>query len=346
VAAERTLITELATALGTLSAPDLATALAERSPVLRIDDAAWDVLDRLYAAGDHGDDFAVAYGNGRAFATAEDGLAGRPARSIEWTGARRPSGDEVAPIDLRIDHVYLVSCKYLSANIANPSPARLFDGLLATSGTWDRTDWYQVVAPDEYQALYDACRASLGLDDLPAQVADLTGAEREQLRRGLAPRRYPEGARQSYQRLCSAVSVRSAQRWAERLADIDGERMLCRLLRIGSAPYFLLGADGASSLRFRVDTPWDWHHAFALKELTVAPSVAGQPRVDWVARYAERGSSHVRSVRGHVEVRWSHGRFSQPPEAKVYLDTPLDEVPGYHPLEATAPAGPARLPGL
>ena len=39
-----------------------------------------------------------------------------------------------------------------------------------------------------------------------------------------------------------------------------------------------------------------------------------------------------RTVDGHVELRWSHGRFSGPPEAKVYLDTTHDGVPGYHPL--------------
>jgi hypothetical protein len=37
-------------------------------------------------------------------------------------------------------------------------------------------------------------------------------------------------------------------------------------------------------------------------------------------------------VRGRVEIRWSHGRFSGSPEAKVYLDTPHVEVPGYHAL--------------
>ena len=37
-------------------------------------------------------------------------------------------------------------------------------------------------------------------------------------------------------------------------------------------------------------------------------------------------------VGGHVEVRWSHGRFGGLPEAKVYLDTPHARVPGYFPL--------------
>jgi hypothetical protein len=121
---------------------------------LPIDNSTWDRLDRVYAVGANQRDFKSAYRNGHAFFVAGAGLAGRSPRLIERTGGRRPSGDEVAPIDLRINHVYLISCKYLSANIANPSPARLFDGLLATTGTWDRSDWYQAVAPDEYQDLY------------------------------------------------------------------------------------------------------------------------------------------------------------------------------------------------
>ena len=32
---------------------------------------------------------------------------------------------------------------------------------------------------------------------------------------------------------------------------------------------------------------------------------------------------------GHIEVRWSHGRFGGPPEAKGYLDTAHHLVPGY-----------------
>ena len=46
------------------------------------------------------------------------------------------------------------------------------------------------------------------------------------------------------------------------------------------------------------------------------------------------------TVAGHVEIRWSHGRFAQPPEAKVYLDTPMADLPGYHPLSPEAPAQP------
>lgn len=331
--AERTLVTELGTALGTLPYPDLSSALAARSPVLHIDEDTWARLGHLRSLHAYQRDFGAAYRNGRAFAAAADGLAGRPPRLVEWTGGRRPGGDEVAPIDLRIDHVYLVSCKYFSANIANSSPARLFDGLLATAGDWDRADWFEAVAPEPYQDLYAACRGTAGIDVLPASAAALTGTDRELLRRALVGRRYPEAARAAYRRFCAEVSDRSADRWADALVGIDPERVLWRLLRIGNAPYFLLGADGTSSLRLRVDTTWDWHHRFRCRGLTVRAARAGQPRVDWAAHYVERATGVAGTVGGHVEIRWSHGRFGQPPEAKVYLDTPVDRLPGYNALE-------------
>ncbi len=346
--ADRTLVTELGTALGMLTFPDLDAAVDGRSDVLRIDGPTWDHLRRLHAAGSYRPEFAVAYGNGRAFAAATCGLAGRPPHLVEWTGGRRPGGDEVAPIDLRIDHVYLISCKYLSANVANPSPARLFDGLLATTGAWGHGDWYAAVAPDAYQELYTACRDATGLAGLPGRAVELSSGDRERLRRALPGRLYPQAAREPYRRLCAEVSARSAERWRAALEALDPERMLCRLLRIGSAPYFLLGAHGAESLRLRVDTPLDWHDRFRCTELTVAPAGAGQPRVDWRARYVARGTGAHGQVDGHVEIRWSHGRFGQPPEAKVYLDTPVDRVPGYNPLEptrdATGALGQARFP--
>jgi hypothetical protein len=46
-----------------------------------------------------------------------------------------------------------------------------------------------------------------------------------------------------------------------------------------------------------------------------------------------RASGHDIEVAGHVEVRWSHGRFGGLPEAKGYLDTPHHLVPGYFALQ-------------
>jgi hypothetical protein len=332
---DRTTVTELATALGTLRYDTVEAALGARPGELDISEGVWARLTDLYAGAALADEFATAFANGRAFLQAPDALRGRPPRLVEWTGGRRPPGDEVAPVDLRIDHVYLVSCKYLSRNIANPSPARLFDGLLATSGDWEQTDWYARTAPDEYLALYRACRSSTGLLDLPDEPASMTAVERRQLRVALPGRTYPDDARSPYRALCARVSEVSATRWRDNVVrQRAAERQAWRLLRIGNATYFLLGADAKRSLRLRVASPWDWRQAFEFLDLDIRAGSAGQPQVDWSVVYRERSTGVRRAVDGHVEVRWSHGRFAQPPEAKIYIDTPTDEIPGYFALSA------------
>ena len=257
---------------------------------------------------------------------------------IEWTGGRRPPGDEVAPIDLRVDHVFLVSCKYLSANIANPSPARLFDGLLATSGDWVRGDWYLETAPFELRMLYHACKRVAGDGDLPDDPAQIGPADRKRLKLAFKGRSLPAEVQPAYQALCRAVSDASAARFVSAVEQFGKpEQVLWRLLRIGNAPYYLLGADSRRPLRLRIASPWDWRKRFKFLKLEIAPGSAGQPQVDWVATYEERETRRRDSVRGHVEVRWSHGRFAHPPEAKVYLDTPTDELPGYFCLSDGGP---------
>ncbi len=200
---DRTMVTELGTALGTLPYPNPAAALADRPGQLYIDSQTWDRLVSVHDAGRFTAELTRSFANGRALFEAPDGLRGRVPRTVEWTGGRRPPGDEVAPIDLRIDHVYLVSCKYESDILANVSPGRLFDGLLATTGAWDRSDWYETVAPDELIELYQACLEATGLSSLPPEPRDCSREELATLPRrsvgAYLPRQPIAG------RLCAAV---------------------------------------------------------------------------------------------------------------------------------------------
>lgn len=344
---DRTTVTELGTALGTLPFRDPAAALSHRPEQLRLTDDDWSHLDSIHQSGQFANELATAFANGQAFLRAPDGLRDRTPLTIEWTGGRRPPGDEVAPIDLRIDHVFLISCKYESDIVANASPARLFEGMLATHGSWDRGDWYDAVAPDELSVLYRLCVAATGLIDCPPELSECSRDQLATLRTALAGRSYPDEACQSaYGRLCRKVSDESARRWSARMAStgVAPETMLWRLLRIGSAPYFVLGNDRRTGqpARFRIASPWDWREAFELLDFSVTAAIAGQPRVDWLATCRSRRDEQVRAVAGHVEIRWSHGRFSQPPEAKVYLDSPMARLPGYHPL-ATVDVGQPTL---
>jgi hypothetical protein len=169
--------------------------------------------------------------------------------------------------------------------------------------------------------------------DLPPRAADLTVAQREALGHWLRPG-WPPGAKERYGALSGAVARASARRWEAAMDERGGtgEAMLWRLLRIGSAPYFVLGSSADRSLRLRIATSWDWRQHFQLVALTMEGQAGGQPRVGWEAVVRDRATRATRSVVGHIEVRWSHGRFGGLPEAKGYLDTSHHAVPGYFTL--------------
>lgn len=326
-------LTEIATGLGTL-APDLDTALARRPAALRhVPDDVWDRLVELHRRGGHEAAFGTAFANGAALLWAEDGLRNRPPRLVEWRGQHRLPGDDHAPADLRIDHVYLVSCKYRSRVLLNCGPSRLFDRC-GVGEDRSRSDWFDDVAPESYQAFYDAARGLVGGGGLPATPRGLGPEDRQVLRTALAERQLPGEMRGPWQDLCAQVAEASAIRWSAAIGGSDrgALRLLWRLLRIGDAAYFVLGAERDRHVRLRVSSAWDWSQGYELAAFDVAPRPAGQPEVSWVATLVDRSVGMPVEVRGHVEVRWSHGRFGGAPEAKVYLDVPLQQVPGYHAL--------------
>jgi hypothetical protein len=335
VPALRTEITEIATGLGALGRGEPGAPLGARPDELRnVDDATWDRLRDAHGSRRHEGEFLAAWNNGRALFRAVDGLRGRPPAIVEWKGPHRDPGDEVVPADLRIDHVYLVSCKYLSQVLHNSAPDALFERCLA-GGQTRRTDanWFDVVAPAEHQQLYQLVRRAHGGGlDLPERVTALTVAQRKELRRHI-PRDWDAPCAEAYRDLAVAASAGSADRWRSQLGTVrDRTAMLWRLLRLAAAPYFVLGTGARDSLRIRVATPWDWRQAFELRAFELDAEGTGQARVGWRAAVRRREDRAEVEVVGHVEVRWSHGRFGGLPEAKVYLDTPHQRVPGYFPL--------------
>src|SRR4051812_44359399 len=170
-----------------LGADDVEQALASRpDTIVNVAPDVWDALARGWKEGRHPDVFAAAFMNGRRFLDADDALRGRVPRLIEWKGAHRAPGDEVVPADLRIDHVYLVSCKYLSRIVVNASPHHLFDRLLAGGHGRRGAAWFGEVAPAEHETLYASVRAALPPElDLPAAVDALDIEQRHDLGRRL-----------------------------------------------------------------------------------------------------------------------------------------------------------------
>lgn len=330
--AVRTLVTELATGLGMLRIEDARALLGSPPAQLNgVRDEDWRRLVRAARSRTHADHFTSGLENGAAFFRSRQALARRKARSIEWAGGHRAIGDETVPVDLRVDHVYLVSCKYLSHVLHNRSPAQLVYGLLGTGSRPNEADWFNKVAPTRYLALYGAVRRSLGVRGLPVDPDALTTDQRRALAVHLRSG-WDDRCADLYQELCGRVATRTAELWRRNSDALGLERMLWRLLRIGPAPYFVLGSDRDGSMRLRIDTPWDWRQRYRFRGLEIRKQTGGQARVGWCASARDLRDGTDVDVVGHVEVRWSHGRFGQPPEAKVYLDTPHHAVPGYNPL--------------
>lgn len=327
----KTEITEIVTGLGMTGIPNLDVALASRPDVLlHVTELHWDRIAEARANGDFAQLFTASFANGRFFFEADDGLRGRVPRIIEWKGSHNPPGYEAIPADLRVDHVYLVSCKYQSKILANSSPSNLFDRRLADRSA-GAEPWYTLLVPQEQEDFYLAVRDFMGAEQFPAQSSDLTPAHLESIR-DVCERVWPDPLKQPWADFSFAVASASADRWnAQMTTAARKEEMLWRLLRLSPAPYFLLGAKGNNLMRIRIGTPWDWRQLFKLKSLVIAPMQGGQPLVSWIATVEQKDDGAEREIKGHIEVRWAHGRFSSA-EAKIYLDTPHAEVPGYFPI--------------
>jgi hypothetical protein len=333
--AVRTEITEIMTGLGMFGYPNLEHALGMRPPGFEnVDEVVYDRLAAAFRSGGHSRVFATSWSNGVRFARSAEGLRGRPPWVVEWKGAHRPPGYEQIPADLRVDHVYLVSCKYGSNILTNSSPANLFDPHR------DADDWFSAVAPKSYQLLYDECRRLADDRSLPGSVVELTKEHRRVLKKSL-PRNLTDQAKRVYREFAAEAAAGSSERWNSHLKTRRSqEEMMWRLLRLQSAPYFVLGESAEGHpLAYRVQTPWDLRASHRFGSFNHwAEQGRGQPIVSWEATYVHLGTGAKVSVAGHIEVRWSHGKFAQAPEAKVYLDTPHHAVPAYVPLERQADA--------
>jgi len=321
----KTKVTEAVTAVamaGEHAALTDAMAADGPPPVQNLTAGDWEAIARAYAHGQLRREFETAFANGRHFFEAE--LAGAKPKTIEWRGGKRTLYHHDIPVDISVNSVYLVSCKYNSKVLRNPSPHALFDEALVSRSRGK--DWYQEVAPKEYRALYRACVQAAGLDDMPNDPGKLTREQRSQLKRAF-PRRLPAELEGPYRSMARAVAAESARRWSESLRG--GERdMLLRLLRISAVDYFMLGMHRGKPRRLKLVNSADWNARYSVVSFTAAPDEAAlQPQVNWEAVVREGKAQHT--VKGHVEVRWSHGKFCGNPEAKVYLDTPAEDVPGY-----------------
>lgn len=278
----RTKITEVATGLGlTCNGENLSSSLFEKMPdcLLKISDNDWSAIAREYDTGNFETEFHQAYANGVYFLLSQDGLRGQRPFRVEWKGPNRSIGDETVPTDLRVNWVYLISCKYASKNLHNASPNRLFRGLLGDK-IIKSPNWYVEVAPKEFQGLYAAVRSELG-ERLPFNVTQLSNNDKKRIKAQIRGG-WPDSLNSHVAEFCSAVSQRSARIWQSKLGNhTQRKRIVHRLIRLCPCPYFILGSQNHDCLRLRVDSPWDWDQRYSLLDFCIQASQSLQPVVNW-----------------------------------------------------------------
>ena len=331
MSAKLTLITEIVTGVGMLPGALLETVFqgpCRLDQLQGVDPETWNELCALWAEGTYAAAFESAFAHGRYFLSAPGGLRGRPPVKVEWKGPHKPPEHDPLPADLRVDDVYIVSCKNDSKVLSNPSPRALFRSALR-SDALKGTDWYGEIAPEEYNALYAACVSMAGFWGFPDSPLGLTKPQRDQLKRQFR-RKWPVELGGEVAAFNSAVSQRSASALNAVISTkADREHFYWRLLRLHSAPYFILGTQPSGPIRLRVLTPWDFRRKYRFAGLKVVADDVGQPQISWSAAFVDHEQDVEINTRGHVEIRWSHGKFCGAPEAKIYLDTPHVDACGY-----------------
>ena len=354
MAAERTHITELATAVGMVLGDahwDLEMLAAVELP--GIDESTWRPILEPIAVDWHQYNpiLRASLANGAAFR--RHVLKGRDPERIDWSGANRTMWVSDAPADLRVNEVLYVSAKYDSKCLLNRAPGTLFDALLNTATTRRADNWYATVAPDEYQHFYDTLVGVLANDDpevsyLPADVTVLTRGQGAALKRGTKGWRgdLPEDTRTAYRALAHRVATESARRWRHALdgaSDPARMAMLAQMIRVCGTTYWLLGQSSHHPVRCKVVDTSTWRQHYRLGPFDVTERLdVGQPQVDWRAVLHPRPNAPAgivaegdRVIAGYCEIRWSHGKFQGNPECKVQLRTRVADLPGYTPLETS-----------
>ena len=282
----RTEVTEIVTGLAMLGVGDVDWALAERPRRWPTSTTAhWERLASARRDPAHAADFSSAVGQRpRLPAGRPTGCRGRPPLQVEWKGPDKLPAVADVPADLRIDHVYLVSCKYLSKILRNSSPAGLFDGCLGERPADTVADWCALAAPGEYEDLWQAVRDDLPDTELP-QRGRRPGPPAAGRAGGGPPREAGAPGRQGLPALRPRWPTGRPDRWWAALPDARPRTDAVAHAAPHRRAVLRARLVRRHSLRLRIDTRGTGASASSLKAFEgcgasrrASPSSAGRPR--------------------------------------------------------------------
>jgi tRNA A-37 threonylcarbamoyl transferase component Bud32 len=260
--------------------------------------------------------------------------------SLKWAGPQQQAVTTAAAKDLIVVNTP-VSVKENSDVVHNPSPYNLFETIPSGQVKAQSSEnWYLEQAPQEYQELYSFVR-SKGLDYLPEDVSEfeqsIKGRERKPIKYVI--KQFSDGEKQAfkhlYLRMCHQVARVSADIFNNnysasmlgRSSNAVLEQITRHFFRMNAVDYILGGIDKNNAFAVIVPELTRWKREWIITDVIAEPELdREQSRVQFLVHYKNRNSGITYTAEFHTQIRWSHGKFQNNPEAKLYKNFAWEEV--------------------
>lgn len=264
--------------------------------------------------------------------------------SVQWCGPERQSRTDTGARDLIVANTP-ISVKASSNVLANKSPSYVFECLPQGTPAPDRSEnWYMLTDPHGYQSLYSFIRniRLARFDGFPESVEEFervaSHRERDELRQEIDKLSPSQRAsfNSLYIAMCRKVAEESAKLFNQNfLSAMRGptsrwviENIVRNLFRLDSVSYIMAGTMGSKVYAIKLPSLTQWKKDWEIVDVHAIPELTReQSRVQLIVKYRQKKTNDIHSALFHVEIRWSHGKFMQSPEAKIYKDFNWDNIP-------------------
>jgi len=251
--------------------------------------------------------------------------------NVRWVGPIQQSRSVTVSQDL-VCGTTSISVKAESRVVFNLSPYNLFVSL-PQGRVFGRggPNWFLRQAPEAYQYLFDVVSQGTAYTSVEEFERSATKAERKALEAycaGLAGEDQERFA-ERYTVLCRETARASAEEFRRELtASLQSihaaavmDELLRHFFRLDSSHYVLCGLDRRLEFAYLIPSITDWKRHAELVDVTAEADLnARQSKVLFNVIVRVRKGGRRVHVPFHAEIRWSHGRFSGNPEAKLYRD--------------------------
>jgi site-specific DNA-methyltransferase (adenine-specific) len=261
--------------------------------------------------------------------------------TVKWCGPQKQARTDSGPRDILAANTS-ISIKAGSNIISNFSPAHIFESIPQGSATPDHSEnWYLKMDPSGYQKLYSSVQ-QIRLDHFPQKVTEFERVasknDRDELQSEIS--KLIDGEKEEFEKIYTDMSHKVAETSAALFnknysISMKGpargwvvESVAKNLFRLDSTEYIMAGESGKNGYAIKMPSLSEWKREWEIIDILAMPDITrGQSVVLLDVKYKRKKESSEYHANFHIEVRWSHGKFSQSPEAKLYKDFNWGSIP-------------------